>query len=893
MQQSVVQILADRYGIDTRPGGRIHCPFCKHHTMTVKPNDEIAKCFHVACGRHISGWKDPNYQRSLYAALETVFHDFHRHLLSQEGQPGDTAWNYLINVRWIHRQVLCDSMLGAVPSDYDVSPAFEPVIEAARKAGKSKKEDNGTRIANMVGHLDFLTRVRDDLQKKVNPKDDRGKAKPGWLSFHYQDSRYRYTAIRLRNCYEKEKDFAFVSYKPLPYFGIFGHSLFSTHSHLEKEQETLIVVEGEINTLQLQSLCLRVGAAERKELTYIYSAAVGGVTNADYLTIGQSCKLPLLIYDNDEAGQTLVQKASDRIHCETLTTPGAKDLDEWIRKYPDPLTCWTDLQKLIQTRVSQFRKVEATSIEVGATRDSSLKEFRKHEKVANIILEDLQIRGQLYHNQVKQEPYYFLKQEKQLLPIHEDNQPYRLLLSRYGLNPTEQVFKYVVEHSRISAFRHGLPTEVKRLSYYDAPNCTVYVNNYANRIWRIDPQGIQMVDNGTNGVLFLHDPNSEPFLTDPEDFKRRLAEYRAGHRSLLWEILLKSIHFTQDVLLPGERGLLLYLWTLANYFRELMKSRPVVLFVGAKGSGKSLAAQRIGCIFHGSRFALTSLPERQNDFDTILINKPYIALDQVDTRSAWLEERIATAATGGSIEGRLYYTNADLLSLPLDTFMTITSRTPRFRRDDVADRLIILKVDRVSEGTNGDQFEQYEKLLRQVIDNRDQIMVEILSALQEITVALAAAKGKEYRTNFRMADFGAWTLAISDYFGFRPVVEGIYNKLISEQSLYALEDTAIFEPMKEWVAGNPGRPVTLTELCSELERTAERGGYEFSYAGKNRAFTAKFLQLESNLSEIFRMTRTPKGNGRVFWSFYVKTDQTSNQSQNDKENDHDDNLVPF
>ena len=127
---SVVEILSTKYGIQSHPRSRINCPFCEHHTMSIKADDTIAKCFHDKCLRFITVHQSsPAYQRSLHSALEAIYHDFHQHFLSLADQPGPNVYDYCLNQRQIHQKVLHDAPLGCVPPGYEVSTAFEPVIK--------------------------------------------------------------------------------------------------------------------------------------------------------------------------------------------------------------------------------------------------------------------------------------------------------------------------------------------------------------------------------------------------------------------------------------------------------------------------------------------------------------------------------------------------------------------------------------------------------------------------------------------------------------------------------------------------------------------------------------------------------------------------------------------
>lgn len=122
MNDSVVEILANQYGIHSQPRSRIDCPFCKHHTMSIKADDTLAKCFHDKCLRYITVHQSsPSYQQSLHKALETVYQDFHKYFLSLADEEGPNVYLYCLKKRQIHPQVLQDAPVGAIPPGYDLA----------------------------------------------------------------------------------------------------------------------------------------------------------------------------------------------------------------------------------------------------------------------------------------------------------------------------------------------------------------------------------------------------------------------------------------------------------------------------------------------------------------------------------------------------------------------------------------------------------------------------------------------------------------------------------------------------------------------------------------------------------------------------------------------------
>ena len=53
----------------------------------------------------------------------------------------------------------------------------------------------------------------------------------------------------------------------------------------------------------------------------------------------------------------------------------------------------------------------------------------------------------------------------------------------------------------MEAFACGTRAEVNRVAYYNSATFTVYVFNHHNQIYRITPDAINLVDDGTDGPV--------------------------------------------------------------------------------------------------------------------------------------------------------------------------------------------------------------------------------------------------------------------------------------------------------------------------------------------------------------------------------------------------------
>jgi putative DNA primase/helicase len=362
MARTVSQVLLEDHSLSIRPGAKGECPFCKHPTFSVKADDTLGKCFHPACHRFLTiGRDNGQYQYSLARILEAIYHDCHQELLClASGQ--QNAYTYLHDERSIHPQVIADAMLGAVPSGYDVAPHFQPVLADAQAAlatlqGKKRGRSIKQQVERAEQRLEDLQEAH---QKLVNCLAH----KAGWLVFFYTDAAHHCVALRLRQAYSKQ----FVSFKP-GIAGVFGRELFAPFTSPANQalNDFLLVVEGEFNTLQLQSLTIRYQEATGQTLGYVNACAVGGVATADTKTLQRVAAHPVICYDHDAngAGFELVKSVQKVMPVEACTTPDIdSDLDSYVCTFaPQAVAAWEAVQALIATRQPYGRTYSGTGEE--------------------------------------------------------------------------------------------------------------------------------------------------------------------------------------------------------------------------------------------------------------------------------------------------------------------------------------------------------------------------------------------------------------------------------------------------------------------------------------------------------------------------------------------------
>jgi hypothetical protein len=867
---SVVEFLSENHGIEARAGKKGPCPFCNGPHFSITKEDTLGKCFSPSCGRYINQANScPTQKQSLFKIHESIQQDFHECLIKQEGKKGETAWNYLISKRKIHPRIVRASLLGAIPRNYNLNGKFDPTIAELESelhniiSIDKKSESKKKALSHQIELLKKAKRKFTDvlIGKRLHPRQ-------GGLTFAYCDEFHRIVSFKIREPFimlPNGKNPMF-SYKPTENGGIFGHQLFEPYEDERHKQlnTNLIVVEGEFNQLQLQSCLARTSEVLDKPFSYAFVAAVGGVNSADIETLKKICRTPYIAYDNDlnRAGEILIEKAQEKMSLYAFTTPEPdSDLDSFIVNSGDDVVTHEKIKSLIKNAVFYPRNIDQVANEVFSSRQKQgqsdkRKDFEVNATAFDILIADLRDRGELLYD--GQAAYFFSKTDKSLVKIDAENKEYQNLLADYKINASEVIYKYIYSELETTAAKTARRVTVYPFSHYDHETNRIYLSNFSNQVYRISQDQIELCENGVDGVLFLPNKDYDKFIFE-----------KPSWRDSLWdEKILSQVKFSNKGLHPSEAKMLFLIWILTLFFPELFPTKVILAFIGVKGSGKTSAARRVLQIIHGVKSNVTPIPKEASDFDAIVTNNSLIVLDNADTKNPWLDDRLAIAATGGTTKKRKLYTTNEFMEATIQCHLMITARDPHFRRDDVADRVLPLKVERQN------KFKGENRLIREISENRDRLMSELIEFAQEGLIALAQAKDEDDIGSFRMADFSSFAAKLGRHAGIENKIKEIFRKISAEQSQFALEDNPLFILLYRWVQKNPNNRVTNVQLCEALSEFAKTTGQKFEFSGRGPAFAQRMSHLRPNLKEFFDITESNGGQRNVYYHYKIKKEMS-------------------
>lgn len=392
------------------------------------------------------------------------------------------------------------------------------------------------------------------------------------------------------------------------------------------------------------------------------------------------------------------------------------------------------------------------------------------------------------------------------------------LFGKYGLLTSEDITRHVVTALRAYATLRGRELEGRRYTHYDALDNVLYVSRYDGRLWRIDGNGIDSAANG-EGTLFLDDDGG------------RACEPDIGPHGVLLPTLIDGLEYverTDGGLSKDQQRLALTTWLFAIAFPDLMPSKPMLLVEGTKGSGKTIAVQLIARAVHGKPHTHIVGKQDEKDFGVQLLRKPICLLDNTDSFVDWLQDALCSYATSGEWTRRKLYTDDGDHVVRPHSFIAIASKNPiTFKRDDVADRCLIIRLDRRTTNTPA------AALVARVEATREQLLGEWLYYLNEIVYAIrqgALARGGQAAASHRMADFAHLAHVIGAVLGHtEDAIDAMLDGVQAEREVLSQEGDPLLNLLDKWLDHTPnvGRSIRAADLHTELTHIGKMTGAAF------------------------------------------------------------------
>lgn len=475
----------------------------------------------------------------------------------------------------------------------------------------------------------------------------------------------------------------------------------------------------------------------------------------------------------------------------------------------------------------------------------------KKQQISDLIIKDLSDFVDFIKTEYGQN-YLFNNETKELIGIHPENKNYISLITRYKLNPTLPVFKFLIHEISMYCYNTGKLADVYKFAHYDSTRNLVYIKCGKSHMYIISEDSVTLCDNGKNGVLFSDLIDSEPFEYIPN----------AGKTDYIGNYMINLCNYNNNEVSADTQKLLARAFFVSLFVPELLPTKPIITVIGQKGSAKTTLLKCFIKTLYGAKHNVCSMPSKAEDLDTLVACSHFLPIDNLDTHKDDLNDKLAVYSTGGYIKKRKLYTDAEMYTAFIDAFIGISTRALCFKRDDVLQRLILLSLNPIRDNN----FMAESEVMKPIAQYRNNLLSQ---AIDEIQVVLRNISSKEYkniRSGFRMADFAKFLTLLTDNY---ELSESSLAEMTRFQQNVSTDNDIIIPYLVEFTSTYPDKfynAAAIYKLLSAYgKQTAKsefwKNDFENSYAN-SLAFAKRLNNIKNDIRE-FIVVETRKGRGNA------------------------------
>lgn len=427
--------------------------------------------------------------------------------------------------------------------------------------------------------------------------------------------------------------------------------------------------------------------------------------------------------------------------------------------------------------------------------------------------------------------YYFYNATKKLYNL-EHTAFTAFLHSVTGVNPASVDYEFVLSYVKTVACQAPQRT-VHRVAYFDTDQQVLYVSRFDGTVYVLD--GSSIVDEENGKTVLFDDDGYDPYL--PTE----------SNTDYLWWLTNDLPNWSND---RDISGLTLRAWMLSTFFTELCSTKPILVMLGEKGSGKSMTLRIFLKLLMGTRGEVTGIPDKPDGFTALAASSRVLVIDNLDQFTDWLRDKVARIATGANDGYRKLWTNNERGDVQYACWLAFTTRTgDTLRRDDLVDRTVILNVNRFS----GGEFQAERTFIGYLKMIRNEWWQTVLNSLNGVVHEIRE-NGLRSHSVMRLTDWETLGAVVAQAEGSSATWDKVVESLGSNQEDFLLEGDKLVTALLQWVVDNNGRSVTTDDLYNELTSRVTTGGHvAHEWFKTQRSFVRHLRSIREALKSILNV----------------------------------------
>lgn len=317
--------------------------------------------------------------------------------------------------------------------------------------------------------------------------------------------------------------------------------------------------------------------------------------------------------------------------------------------------------------------------------------------------------------------------------------------NKFGINPKESFGVQVLAAIEMDARVRSDKVEVHKRFHWDGH--TLHINFGGAEVYKLcgDPARRSISYNGAEEFLFASSSNG-------------LQEEIGSTNILLadplnpWDYLTNDLNFDtteQQKANSEQQRQLLQAWILQLFFGSILNTRPIMLLMGPRGSGKTTTARRILRFFEGfNEDVLGIVEDKPDSLRASLEDHLVLALDNMEkTRVRWLDNLLNRLATGAQIEIRQLYKSNETYTIRPNCFVLATGIELPTSEEALFSRILPLELSPL--GSPKSEFLIQSRLK----DNMVGIWRGMFDLLDDVIYQLHTVGAVNIPNSSRLADF--------------------------------------------------------------------------------------------------------------------------------------------
>ena len=491
------------------------------------------------------------------------------------------------------------------------------------------------------------------------------------------------------------------------------------------------------------------------------------------------------------------------------------------------------------------------------------KEDVKNTVFSSIIRSDLIKHGDFF-NEKNAVFYYFDRESNRIFQIGVnptgDSGMVPFVSHKYGVNASTPEGKHVIETLRTQALTSGTQVEVHSWCHYGRSSKTLYLQNGATSLLKIDGTEIVECPNGTDDVYFNgRTYGAKGAMTlEAVDLPADILD------SMLYQHLISTFNLGDNDSLPAEDQRLLLLVALFTFpFYKGLPAKPILVFRGGPGSGKTTALRAVGSFLIREKYQITMNSIDEKDLHIVALQSPFVFIDDIDVPSKSLTNILRSGPTGGSYQKRKLYADLELIGGNIICFWGITLTSTDRYPAELVQRMVIFDFDQLN------RFRSETTMNENTLKNLELIWAEYLQYLNKVVALLREEEsdGEERMGCHRMADWEFLCRTIGRALNIDDDrMDRIFMSLAEASQGDGVGDSVLIRALDEWVRSpdNDGGWVTAQELHGQLEARSS----EFSRVyGSPYELGMDMYNMQGQLKKRYACEcKKPKG-GRKPWQY--------------------------